>query len=175
MSLEHLKSLVPPPPLPREGGTKELWKQVESELGLVFPVDFRNLLDAYGTGIFDDFLWLNNPFAKNMNLNFGYFLNSQMVVLKELLDNGESIPFRLFPDPEGIVPWGTTENGDVLYWHTAELQNDWAVVVNESRGDSWESFMMPTTEFLLGIMTKKIRATIFPDDFPSEDPIFKPI
>jgi hypothetical protein len=69
MSLERLRSLAPPPDEPLEPGVPEQWKRVEAELGSELPGDFKRFTELYGSGKFDDFLYLLNPFSADPDGN----------------------------------------------------------------------------------------------------------
>jgi hypothetical protein len=57
-AIDELKALIPPtrPPLPELD-----WTSVEERLGLRLPLDYKRLIEAYGQGSFDGFLWVLQP------------------------------------------------------------------------------------------------------------------
>ena len=48
LALKSIAKLVAPPSLPR--GLNRSWKVVEREVGLALPADYKEFIDAYGTG-----------------------------------------------------------------------------------------------------------------------------
>ena len=63
MSIDLLKAVVPPPTQPLETETVERWPIVQSELGIELPPDYLDFARTYGSGYFNDPLWLDvcNP------------------------------------------------------------------------------------------------------------------
>lgn len=158
-----------PPAKPSEipdGG----WQSVQARLGIEFPADYKEFIARYGTGAIDSFLWVLSPFATNRHLNLFDEGRAKLEALSEL--RYESIPYPLFPDAGGILPWGVTDNGDVLYWLCNGPPSDWVIVVNESRGPRWREFKLSTSEFLAAVVTRELVVDVFPEDFPSESPEF---
>lgn len=43
------------------------WKRVESDLGLILPVGYKNFIDAYGGGKIAGFMMIFSPFVENKN------------------------------------------------------------------------------------------------------------
>src|SRR5262249_44977111 len=104
-------------------------------------------------------------------------LTVQLDALRKLRQTTEpDMPYPIFPEPGGVIPWGVTDNGDVCYWKTGLADpNTWTVVVNESRGPDWEHFKGTMTEFLSAVVSRIHVCSIFPDDFPSGTPEFQAI
>lgn len=93
--------------------------------------------------------------------------------LREVRDGGEQVPYPIFPERGGVVPWAITDNGDLCFWLTDAPDADrWIVVVNESRGRTWEEYRGSATEFLADVISARQRISIFPDNFPSRRPSF---
>jgi hypothetical protein len=84
------------------------------------------------------------------------------------------VPYPLFPEPGGLLPFGIDDNGDGLYWLTTGEPDQWSIVVNESRAPEYEQFDMSVTEFLQEVLSRKTICEIFPSDFPLEEPDFQP-
>jgi hypothetical protein len=141
---------------------------VESLLGFPLPDDYRALVETYGEGAFDDFLWLLHPTTPNRHLN----LISQLHLKREMRALDKESPG---PRPEELVPWALTDNGDSVYWRfDTNHQIGKSVIVNEARGDRWPEYDLSAAEWLLAVLTGQIRVPVFPDDFPSPNPSFQP-
>jgi hypothetical protein len=174
-SLERLLSVLPPPAHPAEVSRRDDWKAVEAEMGTTLPDDHKEFIGTYGTGRIDGFLWVFNPFSENENLNLITAGKVRLDALRELRDEfGEEVPYKLFPEDGGLLPFAATDNGDVLYWKTSGSPDDWTNVVNESRGPDYEEHQVGVVNFLYGILTREIICSIFPPDFPADSHSFTP-
>lgn len=150
------------------------WVAVEAELGTALPQDYREFCEIYGPGTVDDFLTILHPSAAHIAARLGTMADRQLGGLKELRDQGltELVPYAIFPEPGGVLPWGVTANGDACYWVTAGAPDAWKVVIADSRGSLWEPLGGGMAECLLGLISRTIVSVIFPTDFPSDHPEF---
>ncbi len=165
--LDRLVELTPP----QDTATSALdWAAVEAALELSLPDDYKALVQRYGSGAFDDFIWLLSPGASE-HLDLLRQRQVRLDALQALRDDGEPMPY----DISALLPWAITDNGDVLYWVVNKelTANQWPVTVNESRGPTWVEFDGAATQCLLSLLTGSFRLTIFPDDFPSTEPGFR--
>lgn len=174
MSINSLVNVIEPPRNAAEA--KGEWFIVKRELGTSVPDDYKDFINTYGTGRFDNFLNVLNPFSEIDNLN--------LIVQKEPILNGlielrdtfsENIPYSLFPAMDGLLPFAETDNGDTLFWQTSGQPNNWTVVVKDSRESEYLEYKENMTSFLAKIFNKEIICDIFPRDFPSPTPVFEPI
>jgi len=176
MSIETLQRIVAPPETPLEVPSVPHWNEVERAIGAGLPRDFRACVERYGTGSFDRFLWVLNPFSSNPHLRLFDRIERNLDALRMLKkDDPGEIPYALFPEQEGLLPWGITDNGDGLYWHTAGDPDQWSVVVNAARDPECEEFPLGMTDFLAQILSRRARSEIFPSDFPRPHPSFHPL
>lgn len=165
MSLEKLKMILSVPDKIYGAGDISKWKEAEKELGSKFPSDYKEFISTYGTGGVCGFLWIYSPFSSNENLNFfmgskednhAYFTSKQKFP--------DDFPQSLFPEEGGLLPWGVTDNGDVLNWITSDNPEKWSVLVYDGRsGDAFE-YKNSLTEFLYDVLSENITCPLFPDD-----------
>jgi len=176
LALDALKKLMGPPPRASEAPNGGGWQAVERRLGIELPEDYKEFVTTYGTGAVDNFLWVLNPFSKNVYLNLFDEGKAKLDALRQLRDEfRENIPYAFYPDADGLFPWGVTDNGDVLYWLCNGRRASSLIVVNESRGPRWREFQLSTVEFLAALVTRELVVDVFPNDFPSESPMFVPL
>jgi hypothetical protein len=171
---ERLERIVPPPQTPLEVPTATEWAAYEEKLGVALPAGYRALLNRYGTCGFDEFIWIFSPKAKNKYFNlFGQGLD-MLAGVKEIRDQwgSDAVPYRLFPELGGLLPFGYTANGDLLFWKTLGSAERWTIVVNGTRSDDYEEFRTNLVDFLAGILSKNLYCWLFPDDFPRDTPSF---
>ena len=173
MSIESLKSILPPPTNPSKTGNSEGWSEVEKVLGSSLPKDYKTFISTYGTGGIDNFIWILTPFVSDENVNF--FGRSE-IIRDAYLESKQQFPqyytHNVFPENGGILPWGYTDNGDELYWLTNQEPETWTIIVYESRSSVYHEYPMSMTEFLFRIVSKNLVSDAFPEDFPSENPEF---
>jgi hypothetical protein len=170
-SLDELRRIVPPP----AGAPAAVdWVDARGALGVDLPSDYVALVDEWGAGSFDGFLWVFAPGHQNPNLKLVQQAEEQSWALRETADAGEVHPFEPAIVPGGLLAWGLTDNGDVCYWVLAETEppRPAFVAVNESRGPEWYRFDGDLTDFLVSFLTGRERVPIFPDDVPSARPGF---
>lgn len=172
MQINDIVAVMPAPKKPFEAPTKDEWIGVENQLGTALPSDYKEFIQVYGTGRIDGLVWVFNPFSNNENINLLKQVKIQLNVLKELQSYGEIVPYKLFPEKNGILPFAITDNGDVLFWMTAGAPDDWTVLVNEARSPEWAAFNMPMSKFFLEILTHRLVCNVFPKSFPSAAPIY---
>lgn len=171
----RLIDVLPCPTSPMEVTASDTWTDVEVSLRQNLPSDFKEFVRSYGTGCIDNFLWVFNPFSANPHLNLLHQLEPRLNAEREIRDKfPHLVPFALFPERGGLLPFGASDNGDVLFWLTEGVPDQWAVVVCESRGDEYSRFNCTMTEFLAGILNRTLKCEVFPNDFPSLRPQFEP-
>jgi hypothetical protein len=173
MFFEKLTKILPLPEIPVEKPDAEDWVRLDTEF-CKLPPDFKEFISSFGTGQVDNFLWILNPFSQNK------FLNplSQLELIRESFhiaekDFGEKTP-ALFPNPEGLLPFGITDNGDTIFFKTIGPSSEWSIVVTSPRDPEKDEFLCGFTEWLTGILTRKLKSCCFPEDFPFEKHIFVP-
>ena len=173
MSVDRLKAIVPPPQRPFEVEGLDRWRAVELKLGVTLPVDYRDFIFGYGSGLFARFYGIYSPFAASEWTNL---LTSVERVCRGLgqikRDWPEQVPYLIYPDCPGLLPWGRDENGNDYYWLTKGPPNTWQVVSDEVRGEGLRHHECNMTDFLSDILTGEIPALA--GDYPhDQDRIFK--
>ena len=164
-SSARLSELAPPP---ASSGPRVDWEDWERSVGFSPPADYKRLIDAYGLGRFDGFLWVLHPSTANSNLRLDV---AQIESARHILRNDS------FGSNHELVPWASTDNGDVAYWVTNAAPDDpdaWAVAVNEARGPDWSVSDLTTIPWLEAVLSGRLKVDVFPDDFPSNKPVFEP-
>jgi hypothetical protein len=92
------------------------WVEVEHELGRQLPTDYKEFATRFGPGHFEDgYLWVAVPQGKGRRLNFFESLDVNIGILRYARSSGEAIPYPLHPENAGLIPWGSTVDGDVFY------------------------------------------------------------
>lgn len=128
-ALDEVIELVPPPTTPL--GLIRSWAEVESELGLELPSDYKKFIDQYGDGV-----------IAGAGVDLGYIgiwnWRSKKNAMKGITNvvknyeaertDGHEFPYDCFPTPGGLLPFGGTPNGDHFNWRTQGDPESWDVV-----------------------------------------------
>ncbi|MGW5867174.1 SMI1/KNR4 family protein [Streptomyces sp. NPDC055239] len=135
------------------------WAAVEEWLGLDagLPSDFKRLADACGPVDFGDYLWIHTPCFKAGRFDYGTWLrDTQRTARIELRSLPEHERYAVHPEPGGLLAWGESRGGDVLFWDTSRSADPdaWCVVVRH-RGAvpgsglrAWHAYDLSLTEYL---------------------------
>jgi hypothetical protein len=175
MSLKELCEILKPPTLPQEFPTDKDLLAFEAEVSPL-PTDYKEFIKLYGTGSVDDFMTIYNPIAGNPHINLGKQIAQCLPVLRECVAFFRPpLPYELAAGKEELLPFGGTDNGDVLAWHKQGLPDTWTVVLITSRDGEWECVDLNMTDFLVSALTGRVKYTTFPDGFPDPAPKFFPV
>lgn len=173
MSISHLTNVLAPPPHALATGRADEWEAIASQIGAVLPKDYKDFIAVYGQGCIDGFLWVYSPFTTNAYLNL---LSQSKVIFNSLRLLHEEfkvlLPFPVFPETDGVFPWGCSDNGDYMYWRFRNGRLQQPLVVAESRGPRWQEFDMSMTDFLAEVLAGRVKVSVFPGDFPTAKPSF---
>ena len=175
MNLELLTQFISPPSEPHETETLKSWEKIEQRLGILLPPDYKAFINYYGTGSFDDFIIVYNPFAQNEYLNLFFALDTLHQADQQTQLLVESAwtavhPFELYPAPQGLLPWGCTTNlGNTFFWQIEGPPETWETVFYNLRSGEYEVWKYPQTEFLYRLFTRQIESVLLPEDYPPLD------
>ena len=145
------------------------WGEFESSLGFSLPGDYKWLIDTYGPGKFDNFLHVLQPYSESEYVQLGHWLVRGREILHQL-SRREEHPYPV----DELLPVAITDNGDTIYWVSRPLDvpDSWTITANEARGVRWPDFGGGIVNFLVEVLSGRLRFEIFPADFPSADPEF---
>lgn len=155
--LDDLRTLLG---APAYGGATD-WNAAARELGAAVPTDFRELLDAFGSGRIGHDTLLLRPFAPDGNFD-------QIVRHRERLedlemiweDEAELVPDEITKPAEfdqlGVRPmlWAASGLGFYLYWIACDdtAPDLWRIAVEPARGGIWETHPGTATNLLLRLL-----------------------
>jgi hypothetical protein len=141
--ITRLKRLLPPPKMPQFVGTPGGWATVEKRLGLTFPEDYRQWVAVYGDGVIGskdspDFFRIPTPFTPRDWNNFENVMKAHLDLYRDERQRAPTAtPGPAWPETGGLLPFGSTSNGDVLYWRTRGAPAEWTVVIQQRGGDKF--------------------------------------
>lgn len=166
---ELLKDILTVPSNVYNAGSEKAWYDFEKNTGIIFPKDYKELIGTYGTGGIGNFIWFLTPFEEDDNINF---LKRMNVMLEAYRVSRNHFPdyfiHNIYPEKDGLLPWGYTDNGDELYWKTNSSSEKWSIVIYESASPEYQEYQMQLTEFLYKIITKELVCDVFPEDLFEE-------
>jgi hypothetical protein len=146
MSIAKLLKVLPAPKKPIASVD---WSKLPFEV----PDDYKQFMEHYGPGNLADYVHIWSPFGRN---------ESDLVVnAKRSADGLRSISapvhrYAFYPDKGGLLPFGRTDNSDILTWLPKGASSKWRVVVTDGI-DAYPT-KKTFTEFLTGIVTASFKA-----------------
>lgn len=179
---DHVSSLVKLVGSRQRGAvarTKQEWAAFEKSIGIELPGDYKELVNQFGAGSFCDFLWLYSPFCTNTYLTMQQKLEAVARTLRGFASSESlkkhMVPYSWYPEQDGMVVWGGTDNGDMLFWRRAGQNSDFTIVVVSSADTRWCEFQLSISSFLHQVATGQLRVPVFPDDFPGDSITFSAV
>jgi hypothetical protein len=167
MSIAELSKVVPPPKQPTEVGDMASWRNIEKNLGLVFPDDYREFVFTYGSGNLGRMFLIYNPFSSDEGggaIGIGrieWILGHVRRLRKE--EGKKTIPYPVFPEPGGLFPFAKDENGWEYFWLTKGTANRWKMTCCAELSPPWEEHSYAMTTFFAKVLRNE-----FPDRSSSE-------
>ncbi|MFH8612030.1 SMI1/KNR4 family protein [Streptomyces sp. NPDC018029] len=163
-ALSRLTQLLP---MPTTTSPAPTWDTAETALGAALPADYRELVEAYGGGFVDGYLLLLEPGCANDVYDL-LKVSAEREEANASLWQFEDRPSEMEADGNRLVCWGTTDNGEYLYWlvEPGDDPDSRAVMVNSASGEEWERYDMTVTRFLVAVLGGEVRSHILWDEFP---------
>ena len=174
MTIDELIQIVFPPSEPVHTGSREEWADVEKRFGVRFPDDYFEVAQNYGSGEFlSGTLEIANPFDPKYEVWLNYELKK---LQRYQRDDPDEMPYAVFPQSDGLLPFGRDDNGNRFFWITRGEPNTGPIVCR-SGAYHWEVVQSTLTNFLQLLITNKLdidRKNFWGSDFLKEDWAFEP-
>lgn len=127
------------------------WLALEQELGIAFPADFREIVDAYGSIEINKQLYLMHP-AGHLLHSLGQFVRDDLDLWREE-DMVEFLPSPVGANPGELVPVATATTGEAVFLSVPDgPASPWRVVVQEFDSPSWTLYEMTFAAWLLAYL-----------------------
>ena len=174
-AIEELQAVIQPPAVPNAVLTSPAaWQELFDRLGTRLPEDFVQFHKVFGDGYF-----YSRTHKRSANLsvyggirsfNLGQFIPKRLTELRLAKERRpKSVPYPLYWEPNGLLPWGRTTNDTDLCWSVrGDLVDNWPVVVLRAGVRASESYDCGMAEFLSRLISGKIHSELMPDGFPGE-------
>lgn len=162
MTLGLLTSKLIPPKNPIDSGKLKAWHTIEEIIGVPLPRDYKEYINTYGTGKIWDYMWIFNPFTERKDLSFPNWRMRNFRHTYETLggkspDNRYLAGYSLYPEKDGLLICGETEQTSYIFWKTQGHPNNWTIVLSdEGMSDFFEEFDCNLTEFIRQFLDGKI-------------------
>ncbi|MFG2295995.1 SMI1/KNR4 family protein [Streptomyces sp. NPDC048603] len=127
------------------------WRELEQELGVAFPADFREVVDAYGSIEINKQLYLRHPaghllhsLGRNIRLDLELWRDEDMV---------EYLPSPVGANPGELIPVASATTGEAVFLRLPDgPASPWRVVVQEFDSPAWTLYEMTFGEWLLAYL-----------------------
>ncbi|MGO1056254.1 SMI1/KNR4 family protein [Crossiella sp. CA198] len=140
------------------------WDQVERDLSIEFPADYKEFCSAYPALMVNDLLLVMHPCTDVVGAGYPEASNGILDMYRESRSARDySVPYPLFPEPGGLLPWGYDRGGAYLFWKTEGEPENWTIVVN-CRVKYCEH-EMGFSDFLAGFLGDSVECPNLPQDF----------
>ncbi|MET9389868.1 SMI1/KNR4 family protein [Streptomyces sp. NPDC006624] len=123
------------------------WTELEQELGIAFPADFREVVDAYGSIQINGQLYLTHP-APHLLHSLGDDIRGDLELWREE-DMAEFLPSPVGANPGELIPVATATTGEAVFLRVPGSASPWRVVVQEFDSPAWTLYEMTFGEWLL--------------------------
>lgn len=154
MSVSKLKQIIPCPSDPKDILDREEILNTQQGLSLDFPDDFIEFIESYGSGCLACFYHVWNPFNSKIFLKYVDDICWHERDFKRMYP--ESVPYEIYPNTSGFLPWGSDDNGNYYGWLTKGEPNEWKVMTNEVRGDGYELHHVGFLDYFLEVFAGNI-------------------
>ncbi|MFF3621350.1 SMI1/KNR4 family protein [Streptomyces sp. NPDC002467] len=127
------------------------WLDLEQELGTTFPADFREIVDAYGSVVVNDQLYLNHP-APHLLHNLGKDIRLDLDLWREE-DMVEYLPSPVGAGAGELLPVASAKTGEAVFLRVPEdPASPWQTLVQEFDSPAWTLYEMTFGEWLLAYL-----------------------
>ncbi|EKY3200908.1 SMI1/KNR4 family protein [Cronobacter turicensis] len=174
MMINKLTQLLPPPASPSDSGKGKTWPLIAGSIN--FPSDYVDFINTYGSGRIAEFIVIFNPFSKDENLSFFDQYNYILEDLNYLIEaDKDYYKYKLYPEDNGLIPVGVTDNGDYIFWVVTSKENSeqWGTAIIPARSPDVEYFECNLVTLIEQILDRSLKARSLPDAFPSQPVSFE--
>jgi len=139
------------------------WVQFEAH-SLLVPNDYKAFLMHFGTGVLAEFFYIWNPFSNAPSMNLLSQKERTLQTLQDLVADAPElyVHWKLYPNEAGLLPFGKTGNGDILFWNTTGPADLWRVAVSNGE-PSIEYLQEGLISFLGSVLTVRGYCRQLPD------------
>jgi hypothetical protein len=168
-SLEDIKALLGEPRF--AWSDPEPWSQLEGELGIVFPEDFREFCDAYGPVLINNQVAISHPGVERGKL--GDWIRGDIEAWADAPENESS--YSVGTGPGEIFAWGSAASGETMFLRVPkDMSENWETVVYQSDDGIFEEHPMSFSDWMLSYLRGE-DVTVCSRNFAPDGPFYEPI
>lgn len=171
MAIEELTAVVAPPDNPFESGDETAWRDIEKQMKLTFPSDYRDFIRTYGSGHFSfaagGFVKIYNPFS--------HLFQDEVLMQCEnyrafrMGEGRREYPYNVYPKKGGILALGFDDlESNELYWITKGDPEEWKLL-HRSRDNACEEIDVALTTFLARAFSREQIPVLWSESIPAGD------
>lgn len=157
--ISELTPILTPPRGPVLVPDAAEFELLERQLGVELPPDYRDYWTTFGAGAISEFVGVLRPQARAPHLDYVTYVVDSLQHDVPAGSNWEPHPAR-----GGLIPWGSTDNGDILAWRTVGSPESWTVAVLPNEAESVDDYAASMTSFLAQWISGKLVVRSFPGD-----------
>ncbi|MFI9329284.1 SMI1/KNR4 family protein [Kitasatospora sp. NPDC052868] len=145
--LDEVQAVIGLPSGP--GASDESWRELEAELGVELPGDFKELTGLYAPIRIGYSIMLSNPATTACNL--GVYMRETVVAYEDCEFSEENFPgFREplgFGAPDGLIPVLSTAHGESVFLARTDTRYGWCIVVYVGADDEFYRYDLTFAEW----------------------------
>lgn len=151
--LNQLREVLSPPPRPCFAGGD--WAAVECAIGTPLPADYKAFVGTFGAGWIGRFLVIHSPFVW---VAHGRDVRRAWADWASMYGDyaeygGVEIPYPVFPQAGGLLPFGSLADSHSLNWLTVGEPERWPFVYYHRDRGFFEVKGLSAVEFILEAVT----------------------
>jgi hypothetical protein len=157
-SVSRLKLVMPPSPLPTVAPPP--WADIERAIATRLPRDYRDFIDLYGNGRINDELSVQYPAVRRTDSRViltalpDFTLPDVGSVGTLADDHHGDVELCSFPEPGGLLQWGSTHGADMFFWVTEGDDPDkWPVMAFHRYDCTFHRYDGGMVDFLVDVVT----------------------
>lgn len=151
------------------------WVAIENSIGCNLPADYKKIVDQFPAGYFQRAVKVIKPgdFGESRTDFLGYYSHRLDDMRSWRAQNPDKIPYRIYPESGGLLPWGVGRNGALLFWRVDyEIEPEgWPILVADSAFSQWEEYSGTVSKFLADLVLKQFDYSRFGIEIDSGPPM----
>jgi hypothetical protein len=168
-ALQSLTRLCPPPTV----RTRSLGG-LSSEAGPAIPPDHTSMIDLYGPGCFNDFLWIYENAHPDVWPNIGARSRASVDIFSSKeIPNVRTAVERCGGSVGDVIQWGSTDNADSFFWIPVGPREHWPTLIVEAGQLNFMVIEEQSSAVVLGLLDGTLSCPFFPPEIVEVAPRFE--